>query len=298
MVEETRGDRATLAAMPSRVRFVLIGLSFALVVALVSVPSASTQGETPARIDAPAAGSSVVGSVEVRGRAATSDPARFAFYRLHYGTGSSPSSLRPVGAASDRPVENGLLGTWDTAPLFQGEYTLQLTVYDTSGATSTDRVVVNVLPAPTPTPRTQPSFIVPAPGQTPEVPPDDTGPPPTPLPELPQLDPMIPQIDIPQQDPGQAPIQPVNPPPPGPGFQPIQIDTGPRPQQAPLPPAPGPVQPGALPPFDPGTSLPPGPAPFNPVNPVGPPPAPAIAPYEPPPTLPLPPTPTVFGLPP
>lgn len=284
--------------MPGRARFVLIGLSLAFVLVLAFTPPASTQGDDVARIDVPAAGANVVGSVEVRGRAATSDPTRFAFYRLHYGAGSSSSSLRPVGPASDRPVENGVLGTWDTAPLFQGEYTLQLTVYDTSGGTSTARVVVNVLPAPTPTPRNQPNFVVPVPGQTPEVPEEETGPPPTPLPELPQLDPMIPQIDVPQQNPGQAPVQPVNPPPPDPGFQPIQIDPGPPPPQAPRPPLPGPSQPNPPQQFEPGPSLAPGPAPFNPVNPVGPPPAPQIAPYEPPPTLPLPPTPTQFGLPP
>jgi hypothetical protein len=287
--------------MSGRARFVLIALSFALVVALARAPSASTQGDDVARIDAPAAGASVIGSVEVRGRAATADPSKFSFYRLHYGSGASPSSLRPIGNASDRPVENGVLGTWDTAPLFQGEYTLQLTVYDTSGATTTARVVVNVLPAPTPTPRNQPNFIVPAPGQTPDVPQDDTGPTPTPLPELPQLDPQIPQIDIPQQNPGQPQIQQVNPPPPGPGFQPIQIDQGPQPQQAPLPPLQGPSQSSGPSQFDPGQPLSPQQPSFNPINPVnpsGPSTGPVIAPYEPPPTLPLPPTPTIFGLPP
>ena len=282
--------------MPSRVRFVLMGLSLALVIALAWVPSASTQGDDSARIDAPAAGASVIGSIEVRGRATTADPTRFAFYRLHYGAGSSPPSLRPIGAAVDRPVEDGVLGIWDTAPLFQGEYLLQLTVYDTSGATTMARVVVNVLPAPTPTLRNQPSFIVPAPEQTPQAPEDDTGPTPTPLPELPQLDPQIPHIEVPQNQ-GQPPIQQVNPPPPAPGFQPIQIDQG-QPAQAPLAPLPAAPQPGANPQFDSGQPLAPAPAPFNPVNPVGPPPAPVIAPYEPPPTLPLPPTPTLFGLPP
>jgi hypothetical protein len=42
-----------------------------------------------------------------------------------------------------------------------------------------------------------------------------------------------------------------------------------------------------------------GPPQFNPVNPVGPPPVPVIVQNEPPPpTLDLPPTPTIFGLPP
>jgi hypothetical protein len=281
--------------MPNRVRFVLTALSLALVIALAGTPSASTQADEPVRIDVPANGTSVIGAVEVRGRAITADPSRFSFYRLHYGAGASPSSLRPIGPASDKPVDDGLLGTWDTAPLFQGEYLLQLTVYDTSGGTTTARIVVNVLPAPTSTPRNQPAFIVPAPGETPTTPEEDTGPTPTPLPELPQLVPQIPQIDIPQQNQQQPPIQPVNPPPPGPGFQPIQIDQGPQPQ-APLPPLQGAPQPSGPSQFDPGPSI--APAPFNPVNPVGPPPAPVIAPFEAPPTLAPPPTPTLFGLPP
>ena len=284
--------------MPGRVRIVLIGLSLALVIALAWAPSASTQGDAPARIDVPASGANVVSTVEVHGRATTADPSQFSFYRLHYGSGTSPTSLRPIGPAGHRPVEDGVLGSWDTAPLLPGEYLLQLTVYDTSGATTTAQVVVNVLPAPTPTPRTQPAFIVPVPGQTPEASEEETGPPPTPLPELPQLDPQIPYIEVPPQEQGQPAIQQVNPPPPGPGFQPINIDQGPRPQQAPLAPLPGPQQPGAGPQFDTGQPLAPGPAPFNPVNPVGPPPAPIVAPYEAPPTLPLPPTPTQFGLPP
>lgn len=281
--------------MPNTVRFVLTALSLSLILALAWTPSASTQADESARIDVPTNGASVIGTVEVRGRAVTADPSRFSFYRLHYGAGSSPVSLRPIGTPGDTPVENGVLGSWDTAPLFQGEYLLQVTVYDTSGGTTTAHVVVNVLPAPTPTPRNQPAFIVPAPGETPTAPEEDTGPPPTPLPELPQLDPQIPQIDIPQQDSQQPPIQHVNPPPPGPDFQPIQIDPGPRPQ-APLPPLQ--EAPGAPSQLNPGQPLAPPPAPFNPINPVGPPPAPVIAPYEPPPTPLAPPTPTLFGLPP
>jgi hypothetical protein len=282
--------------MPVSARFILTGLSLALVVALAWTPAASTQGDETARIDSPANGASVVGAVEIRGRAVTADRSHFSFYRLHYGAGASATSLRPIGAPVDRPVEDGVLGLWDTAPLFQGEYLLQLTVYDTSGGTTTAHVVVNVLPAPTPTPRTQPTFVVPAPGETPTTPDEDTGPTPTPLPELPQLDPQIPQIVIPDQSQQQPPIQQVNPPPPGPDFQPIQIDPGPQPPQAPLPPLPGAPQPSGPPPLDPGPSV--APAPFNPVNPIGPPPAPVIAPYEPPPTVPPPPTPTLFGLPP
>lgn len=249
--------------------------------------------EDVARIDSPANGASIVGQVEVRGRAMTADPSRFSFYRLHYGTGSSPSSLRPIGSPGDQPVESGVLGVWDTTPLVAGEYLLQLTVYDVAGQTTTAHVVVNVLPAPTPTPRPNvPSVLVPTLEPTP-APADEGGPTPTPIPELPQLDPQIPQIDIPPSE-GAAPV-PVAPVPEGqPGFQPIPIEPG----AAPTPPPPigaPPAESAPIAPIDTGPSGGPT-APINPISPVGPPPAPAIPPYEPPPPPTPPPLPTPEGL--
>jgi hypothetical protein len=287
--------------MPNRVRWVLASLVLALVGALAGVPTAPTLADDNARIDAPTAGERVLGTVEIRGRAVTSDPSRFSFYRLHYGSGPSPSSLRPIGSAGDQPVEDGILGIWDTRPLIQGEYFVQLTVYDTSGATETTGVVVNVLPAPTPTPRSQASFEILVPGQTPTASEEESGPTPTPVPEIPPLVPQIPQFEAPQPNTGPQPVQPVQPSTTDPSFRPIQIDPGVPSSQPPLPapPLPGAPAPGAPPPFDPGSSIPP-PAPINPVNPVnpvGPPGAPAVAPYEPPPTVAAPPTPTTFGLP-
>jgi hypothetical protein len=285
--------------MARSVRLLLAGLSLALAVALVGAPGASTQADDTARIDAPANGESVVGTVEVRGRAVTADPSRFSFYRLYYGAGALATSLRPIGNASDRPVDGGVLGSWDTAPLVQGEYLLQLSVYDTSGATTTAHVVVNVLPAPTPTPRNQPAVLIPVPGLTPTAPEDDTGPTPTPLPEIEPLVPQIPQIDVPQQNPGPLPVQPAQPAVTDPNVQPIPINQG-APSSLPPPPLPPAPSSSGPPPFDPGSSIPPAapPAnPINPINPVGPPPPPVIAPYEPPPTVPGVSTPTPFGLP-
>jgi hypothetical protein len=293
--------------MRHRRRFALAALVLALLVVLVGapVPPPSVLADDAVRIDSPATGASVSGQVEVRGRATTADPSRFSFYRLHYGSGSSPSTLRPIGSAGDQPVDGGLLGVWDTAPLLAGEYTLSLTVYDTSGATTVARVVVNVLPAPTPTLRTnQPPLVVVTPGPTSTT--DEEGPTPTPIPELPQLVPQIPQIDVPQPDQGQAPIQPVNPQPSDTDVQPITI-TGPNPANAAPPPLPPGVAPGPQTgnqPFDPGAGSVPlapidsNPPSSNPINPVGPPPAPVVAPYEPPPGLPTAVPPTPFGIPP
>lgn len=272
----------------------MVGLSLAVLLVLAGLPIPATRADDNVRIDAPASGERVIGTVEVRGRAVTADPAQFSFYRLYYGAGSSPSSLRPLGNSSDKPVEDGVLGTWDTAPLFQGEYTLQLSVYDTAGATTTTSVVVTVLPAPTPTSRNLPSVLVPPPEQTPN-PDEETGPTATPLPELPELVPNIPQIDVPPQQ--QQPIQHVDPPAFDPGYQPVPIDPG-----IPSAPQPQPFNPAPINPAPPPPTVDFGPVPgsqFNPINPVGPPPVPVIVPNEPPPpTLALPPTPTLFGIPP
>ena len=216
---------------------------------------------------------------------------------------SSPSTLRPIGGAGEQPVDDGVLGVWDTAPLIAGEYTLSLTVYDVAGATTVAHVVVNVLPAPTPTLRTdQPPLVVVTPGPTTTA--DEGGPTPTPIPELPQLVPQIPQIDVPGPDQGQAPIQPVNPQQSDPNFQPIPI-TGPNPSNSAPPPLPPGVAPGpqtGTQPFDPGPAplapIDTGSSNSPPINPVGPPPAPIVAPYEPPPGPPTAIPPTPFGLPP
>jgi hypothetical protein len=274
----------------------MVGLSLALVLALLWTPVPPTLAEDSARIDAPANGANVVGSVQVRGRAVTSDPSTFSFYRLYYGAGSSAPSLRPIGSPSDQPVEDGVLGTWDTAPLFQGEYVLQLSVYDTSGNATMARVVVNVLPAPTPTPLNRNPVLVPVPGQTPEPEDPNQEPTATPLPEIPPLIPQIPQIDVPP--PNQPPIEPVQPPVTDPNAPPPPINPI-SPPYVPPPYIPSSSDPGGAPPtYDPGPSALPTFGPLNPVNPVSPPAPPDVAPYVPPPTLELPPTPTQFGLPP
>jgi hypothetical protein len=297
-LEPTRAH-GKLGAMRTSQRLALACLALALGAALLGAPllPAWALADDNVRIDAPTPGSSVSGRVEIRGTATTADPARFSFYRLHYGAGQAPSTLRPIGDAGTQPVVNGLLGTWDTTPLISGDYSIFLTVYDTAGKTTMSQVVVTIVPAPTPTLRTdQAPLVIVTPGPTSET--DEGGPTPTPIPELPQLVPQIPQIDVPPPDSGAAPIQPVNPQQTDPNFQPIPI-TGPNPGNQPAlpPPAFGPApQPGTFPTFD--TSSAPGSAPPPAINPVGPPPVPIVAPYEPPPPAPTIVPPTQEGLPP
>lgn len=278
--------------MPAHLRLALGGLVLALVLAVlgVSVPPPAL-ADDPARIDSPLAESNVSGAIEIRGRAQTTDPSRFSFYRLYYGAGRAPSVLRPIGNSSDQPVESGVLGRWDTSTLLVGEYTIQLSVYDKSGATTTVSVVVNVQPAPTPTPLLNQPPLVLQPGQTPEPSDENTGPTPTPYPEIAPLVPVIPQFEDPQPNQGPA-IQQVQPNTGQPGFQPIQIDTG-QPSTRPDLTQPQQTDPVGPRQFDPGPS---NSAPqFQPINPVNAPGAPIVAPYETP-LPPPPPTSTLIGL--
>ena len=282
-------------------RYIVGYLALALIVGLIALPAPSTPAlaDDNVRIDSPVSGADVRGRVEIRGRATTADPSAFSFFRLHYGQGESPSVLRPIGSPADKPVVDNVLGVWDTSTLLTGPYLILLTVYDQKGNTTTSRVVVNVLPAPTPTPRTNQPPLVVVPGATPSEDQQDSGPTPTPIPELPQLDPNIPQINIPQQD-TSPPVQPVIPQQTDPNLQPIPI-TGPNPIAPPSFPPPGLPSgpaPGAIPTVDFGPG--PGSAPSQPIdiNPVAPPPPPVVQPFQPSaPSIQLPPTPTPEGLP-
>lgn len=282
-------------------RYVLSSLALTLVLALIGLPTLSTPAHADdyVRIDAPADSANVSGKVEIRGRASTADPSQFSFYRLHYGQGDSPSVLRPIGGPADKPVVDDVLGVWDASTLITGPYLILLTVYDQTGNTATSQVVVNVLPAPTPTPRTNQPPLVVVPQGTPTDDQQDNGPTPTPIPELPQLDPNIPQINIPQQN-TSPPVQPVVPQQTDPNVQPITVP-GPAPAQPPSfapPPPPSGSAPIAVPTFDVGTG---GGAPSQPmdVNAPPPPPAPVVQPFQPnAPSIQLPPTPTPQGIPP
>lgn len=92
-------------------------------------------------ITSPAPGERVSGAVRIVGSAALPG---FQSYRLEWGAGPAPTAWQPVGAARAEQVVNGLLGTWDTATVRNGSYTLRLTVTDRAGGTQQARVTVTV----------------------------------------------------------------------------------------------------------------------------------------------------------
>ncbi|MDH7485043.1 MAG: PBP1A family penicillin-binding protein [Anaerolineae bacterium] len=93
-----------------------------------------------ARVEKPAAGSTVSGEVAVHGDAAGSG---FAGYRLEFGESGAPTTWQFI-AEGTAPVIGGVLGRWPTLGLADGVYTLRLTVFDTAGSQAAALVSVKV----------------------------------------------------------------------------------------------------------------------------------------------------------
>jgi membrane peptidoglycan carboxypeptidase len=89
-------------------------------------------------------GSLVSGDVLVMGSA---DGQEFAYYRLEFAPGSAPdeSTWQSLGPEVTAPTTDGLLGTWQTAELAPGVYTIRLKVYDVFGNEVPAQVAVEVV---------------------------------------------------------------------------------------------------------------------------------------------------------
>jgi membrane peptidoglycan carboxypeptidase len=84
----------------------------------------ATEPAPDAHISAPEIFSYVRGGVPLRGSAAGED---FNFYRLQVGKGLNPEQWEQVGTDQKQPVEEGVLGIWNTSGL-DGLYAIQLLV--------------------------------------------------------------------------------------------------------------------------------------------------------------------------
>ena len=92
---------------------------------------AQGQGLPVVSISAPNAGAVLRGLVEIRGQAQAPD---FSHYELLFARADQPESFQPISASLVQiPQHGGLLGTWDTAPIPTGSYTLRLLVTSTEG---------------------------------------------------------------------------------------------------------------------------------------------------------------------
>lgn len=92
-----------------------------------------------ARLDAPAAGAVVRGTLTVTGEASD---ANFKTYELQLGAGAAPAQYQRVGFSSN--AASGVLGAVDTSTLAAGTYTLRLVASDTVGHTTTTGVTFSV----------------------------------------------------------------------------------------------------------------------------------------------------------
>ncbi|GBE57917.1 disaggregatase related repeat protein [bacterium BMS3Abin01] len=92
-------------------------------------------------ISDPSDGDWVSGSLPVRGT--VDDAYSFYNYLLEYGAGAAPVSWTQITIGAS-PVLAGLLGTWDTAAVSDGLYTLRLTATDRAYNTAVSSIQVNV----------------------------------------------------------------------------------------------------------------------------------------------------------
>jgi len=230
-------------------RFGSACLLLALVLVAGLPPVRAVAGDETLRIDSPVDGASVSGRIEIHGRAVARPPEAFDFYRLYFGPGRDPATLRPVGNAYSEPVMDGVLATADTSRVAAGTYLLMLRVYDIHGATTETTIHVVVASQAAPTPFATMTAIEPAvddPGPLPvdseanppaQAPPSDPGSPqqlvPVILPDfsapalapagLPQIDAPTPNPIYPISNPGAPPSNQIGPTGPlGPG----ELDPG------------------------------------------------------------------------
>jgi hypothetical protein len=120
-------------------------------------PASPLMQDVAAVITTPQSGSSVRGSVQITGSALHPS---FLRYELYF-TVEPGENWVFIGEARTNPVNNGVLGTWETGGLPDGNYSLRLRVVRQDGnydeGFARNIVVANTTP-PTPTPTDTPAF--------------------------------------------------------------------------------------------------------------------------------------------
>jgi hypothetical protein len=118
---------------------VLIFAASALLCATGVLAGLATRGTPPvaaqnqcgnAVILEPTNNASISGKVPVMGSALIDD---FNFYKVEYAPAYAPDSWAAVSTVIDAPTLNGLLDSWDTTAVPDGQYSLKLTVVNHGG---------------------------------------------------------------------------------------------------------------------------------------------------------------------
>jgi hypothetical protein len=135
----------------------LLAVAFAAAVALAAARAAAAQAPIPPVITSPADGQVVQGLVEVDG---VTDIPNFASAQLDFGYDPDPTGTWFTIQSGLQPVAGGLLATWDTTALSDGDYVLRLRVLLLDGSAQDALVKVrvrNYTAVPTPSPVVTPS---------------------------------------------------------------------------------------------------------------------------------------------
>jgi membrane peptidoglycan carboxypeptidase len=106
----------------------------------LGVAPTASDGPLIAEVRSPASGQTVTGEVSIVGRAASDG---FASYTVEWARSAEPEAWRLI-KASDQSVGSGLLTTWDTRALPNGEYLVRLTVRDAEIGTRRFTIPVRV----------------------------------------------------------------------------------------------------------------------------------------------------------
>jgi hypothetical protein len=140
-------------------------LCWAMFAAWMLVVPAAAQGAAPA-ISSPGAGQVLQGQVAITG---TTEVPDFASAELAFAYANDPTGTWFVIQAATQSIADGVLATWDTTSITDGDYALRLRVNLQDGTFQDVTVPVQVrnytaLPTPTPTlTPTQPALQIPTP---------------------------------------------------------------------------------------------------------------------------------------
>jgi hypothetical protein len=96
----------------------------------LGTPNGSGCANPSATISSPQNGDTLTGAIEVQG---TADIPNFAFYKFEFRAAGNTEEVWQAISAGTEPIEQDVLGSWDTSLVPAGDYDFRLVVTDTAG---------------------------------------------------------------------------------------------------------------------------------------------------------------------
>ena len=176
-----------------------------------------------AEITSPLDGSTARGIVTLEGSVTA---ANFSHFQVELGEGTVPETFAVISGPVNNPVEQGVLGVFDSTEIDNGPYTVRVVLFDKTGGQVETRVRVLVDNIPTPAPTETPTAtITPTPTEASTQTPTLTS---TPTIEAPTDTPTVPletPTDIPTEEPTEVSTVPVETPTDIPTEEPTEVPT-------------------------------------------------------------------------